>query len=209
MSRSTIISIILFVVLAAAYYYLRNQSQAEGDVLITPEPSQKVEYLFSPVDGTPTKINVQSNTGESVQLERDADNAWALTLPTKTAADPTIAEALASQITTIQIMDHVPDVEADVVGLSAPNYTVVIEFSKANLQRKLDIGVVTPTETGYYVRDTSGEIVIVSRSSIEALINLLLTPPYLETPTPSLVPSVETPNSTIPGTTEVSSTPTP
>ena len=43
----------------------------------------------------------------------------------------------------------------------------------------------TPTESGYYVSDTGGQIVVVSRSSVDALIALLENPPYLETPTPN------------------------
>ena len=62
------------------------------------------------------------------------------------------------------------------------------------LKRTVDVGVITPTESGYYVRE-SDKIVIVSRSAIDALLGLLTNPPYLETPSPAPVtPEAGTPS---------------
>jgi hypothetical protein len=59
-------------------------------------------------------------------------------------------------------------------------------------ERSVDIGVITPTESGYYVRSTDGKIVIVSKSAIDSLLGMLIAPPYLETLTPGPIPSTET-----------------
>jgi hypothetical protein len=61
---------------------------------------------------------------------------------------------------------------------------LTVKFS-TGVERFAEIGVITPTENGYYVR-IDGEIVIVSRSAIDAFIGLLANPPYAETPTPPL-----------------------
>ena len=59
----------------------------------------------------------------------------------------------------------------------------------------VEIGVITPTESGYYVRKAD-KILIVSRSAIDSLLGLLTNPPYLETPTPAPVtPEADTPSS--------------
>ena len=207
MRRSTVIYLLLFLVLAGAYYYLNNREQP-ADISLTLEPTSEVKYLFTADDGTPTSIHIESKSGEVVEVARDTDNAWMITQPQETKADQGSAEAAASQVTTMQILDTVPDVDPDIVGLTDPEYIMMIKFT-SEVERKVEIGVITPTESGYYVRADNADIVIISRSSVDALLGLLTNPPYLETPTPSPIPT-ETP---IPPTTEPATpsnaTPTP
>jgi hypothetical protein len=208
MRRSTVIYLLLFLLLAGAYYYLNNREQP-ADIALTVEPSAEVKYLFTAEDGTPTSIRIESKAGDIVEVARDADNAWAVIQPIEAKADQASAEAAASQVTTMQILDTIPDVDPEIVGLADPEYTLMIKFT-GDVERNVEIGVITPTESGYYVRNANGDIVIVSRSSVDALLGLLTNPPYLETATPSSIPPTETP---IPPTPEAvtpsNETPTP
>ncbi|HET9909121.1 MAG TPA: DUF4340 domain-containing protein [Anaerolineales bacterium] len=191
MRRPTVIFLLLFLALAATYYYLNNREQP-ADIALTVEPTTEVTYLFPAEDGLPTSIRIESNAGDAVEVARDTDNAWALIQPQAAPADQASAEAAASQVTTMQILDTIPDVDPEIIGLADPQYIITIKFT-GGVERKVDIGVVTPTESGYYVRNTNGDIVIISRSSVDALLGLLLNPPYLETPTPEATPSNATP----------------
>lgn len=202
MRRSTTIYLLLLVVLAGIYYYLNNREEL-ADISITLEPEEVVSYLFSASDGVPTSIRIESKAGEIVEVARDADNAWALKLPLEASADPAAAEAAASQITTMRIVDTIPDIDLEIVGLESPDYTLTIQFG--DVERNASIGVITPTENGYYVLSPNGEIVIVSASAVDALLNLLTFPPYLETPTPSPT-ATETP---LPSSTPEAGTATP
>ena len=197
MRRSTVIYLLLFLVMAGAYYYLNNRPKT-ADIALTLTPEETVSYLFTSSDGIPTSIHMESKTGEVVELMRNADNAWALTLPLKASADQGAVEAAVSQLTTIRITDHLQNISPKDVGLDAPDYKLTVKFTN-NVERIAEIGVVTPTGNGYYVR-SSGQIVIVSKSAIDALIGLLTNPPYAETLTPSPIP---------PTTTETSLPPTP
>ena len=183
MRRSTIVYLVLLLVLAGVYYYLNNREQP-ADITVTLEPESQVSYLFTAEDGLPTGIRIEAKDGETVEVARGADEAWALILPVEAKADQAAAEAAASQVATLRILDTIPDVDPEVVGLSSPEYTLVIHFT-GDVERKADVGVITPTESGYYVRDSAGEIVIVSKSSLDALLGLLANPPYMETPLPS------------------------
>jgi len=183
MRRSTVVYLLLLLVLAGVYYYLNNREQP-ADITVTLEPESQVSYLFTAEDGLPTGIRIEAKTGETVQVARGADEAWALMLPIEAKADQAAAEAAASQVTTLRILDRVPDVDPEIVGLSVPEYTLIIRFT-SGVERKAEIGVITPTESGYYVRNADGEIVIVSKSSLDSLLGLLTNPPYLETPLPS------------------------
>jgi hypothetical protein len=191
---STVVYLVILVGLLGAYLYLRNREQP-AEIELTLEPGTEVRYLFTAEEGTPTRIRIDSQTGETVEVARDAESTWTLIQPVAADADPAAAEAAATQVTTMRILDTVPDVEPEVVGLEVPEYTLTIGFTTGG-ERTVDVGVITPTENGYYVRDTSGQVVIVSRDSIDALLGLLDNPPYLETPTPPpAIPGADTPPS--------------
>lgn len=193
--RSTVVYIVLLLLLAGAYYYLNNREQP-AEIEATVEPGSEVaqEYLFTAEEGTPTSIRIESKSGETVEVRRGEDNAWALTQPVEAKADQGAAEAAASQVTTMRILDTVPDVEPGIIGLEEPAYVLTVAFTGAG-ERTVDIGVITPTESGYYVRDAD-RIVIVSRSAIDSLLGLLSNPPYLESPTPApATPEAGTPPS--------------
>ena len=207
MRRSTVIYLLLFLVLAGTYYYLNNREQP-ADISLTLEPTSEVKYLFTADDGTPTSIHIESKAGEVVEVARGTDNAWVITQPEEARADQASAEAAASQVTTMQILDTVPDVDPDIVGLADPEYILTVKFA-GDMERNVEIGVITPTESGYYVRNANGDIVIISRSSVDALLGLLTNPPYLETPTPSPIPTETPPPPTPDPATPSNATPTP
>ena len=183
MRRSTVIYLLLFLGMAGAYYFINNRPKP-ADIALTVTPESPASYLFSSDDGTPTSIRVESQAGEVVELARNAENAWALILPIEASAEQGSSEAAASQLTSIRISDRLPNISPKDVGVDVPAYTLTVKFTNG-VERIVEIGVITPTENGYYVQ-TDGEIVIVSRSAIDALIGLLTNPPYAETPTPPL-----------------------
>ena len=209
MRRSTWIYLLLLVGLAGLYYFLNNREQP-ADIAVTIEPGEVVSYLFSADEGIPSRIRIESKSGEIVELERDVDNVWALKLPFEASADQGSAEAAASQVTTMRILDTLAGIDLEVVGLEIPDYSITIEFT-SGVERKADIGVITPTVSGYYVQNQDGKVVIVTKSSVDSLLTLLTNPPYLETPTPSPIPATETPVPSTPetGTVTARNTPTP
>ena len=183
MRRSTIIYLLLFLGIAGAYYYLNNREEPVADIAVTLEPGSEVSYLFSFEDGAPTSIRIESKTGETVEVARGADNAWVLILPTEAAADQGSAEAAASQVTVIQILDRLPNLAPQDVGLDDPEYKMNLKFT-SGVERNVEVGVITPTESGYYIRVDGGEIMIVSKYTLDSLLGLLNNPPYMPTETP-------------------------
>jgi Domain of unknown function (DUF4340) len=214
--RSTVVYLVLLLALAGAYYYL-NHREKPADIEVTAEPGTEIAqaYLFTAEDGTPSSIHLESKAGQVVEVARGADNAWALTQPVEAKADQAAAEAAASQITTMSILDTVPDVDTKLVGLETPEYVLTVKFT-SGVERTVDIGVITPSESGYYVRDADGKLIIVSKSAIDSLLGLLDNPPYLETLTPSPIPPTatltplpasQTPETGTPSNVTVTSTP--
>jgi len=188
--RSTLVVIlILIAVIGFSLYFNKNkEKQATIDTTLTPQT--QTEYLFNAADGTPIGIRVESKTGEVVELARNADKAWALIKPIEASAEQGSAEAAATQITAIAVSDHVSNVSPKDVGLDAPDFKITVTFTN-NVERIAEIGVVTPTGNGYYAR-VGNDIVIVSKTSIDALTGILTNPPYAETLTPSPIPATAT-----------------
>ena len=202
MRRSTIIFVLLFVIVAGVYYYLNNRDES-ADIAITLEPEEEITYLFSADVGVPTGIRIESKDGAVVELERGADGAWSVNEPFEGAANSGSVEAAASQITTMRVLDTLPDIDLDVVGLDPPEYELTVTFG--DVERIVSIGVITPTGNGYYMLNEDGDVVIVSAGAVDGLLSLLANPPYLETLTPSPT-ATETP---LPTGTPEPATPTP
>lgn len=186
MRRSTIAYLVLFaVVLAAAYYFNNRAETIEAEA--TPEATAPpIEYLFTSADGLPTRIRIESKAGEAVEAALNEENAWVLVQPEEADADQGAVEAAAGQVTTMRILERVPGLAPDAVGLDGPEYTISFQFT-SGAERTIEIGVLTPTERGYYARDEQGGIVIVSGNAVNALLGLLTSPPYasMETPPPA------------------------
>lgn len=205
--RSTVVYIVILLALVGTYFYFRNREQQPvEDVLITPEATaEETRYLFNAEAGLPTSISIIAKTGETVEVTRDAENAWVLTMPIEAKADAAASEAAASQVTTLRVLDSIPDADLDLLGLTVPDYILNIRFD-SDTERIIKVGSVTPSESGYYVQDASGgDVLIASKSSLDALLGLLTMPPYLETPTPSPIPTETLMPSATP---EVGATPT-
>ncbi len=205
MRRNTTLVYLLILAVALGAYYLINNREKPAEIAITLEPDEIASYLFNAADGVPSNIRIESKTGETVEVARGEDGVWELILPIEASADQAAAEAAASQVTTLRIEDTITDIPLDVIGLDAPEYTLIVQF-KSGVERKASVGVITPTENEYYALSPDGNVVIINKFSLDPLLGLLAAPPYLETPTPSPAPTETfTP---LPPTSEVGS-PTP
>jgi hypothetical protein len=208
--RSTVVYIVILFALAGVWYYMNNREEPIAEATPTPEAVEELQYLFTTTDGVVTALHISANTGEVVEVARNADNAWEVIMPIEAVADQASAEAAASQVSGMRILDSVKDIDLDLVGINDPAYILTVTFN-TGLERKIKIGVVTPTESGYYVQDQAGgDVMIISKSSLDALLGLLTSPPYLETPTPSPVPTeTAAPSATPEAVTPVNETATP
>ena len=125
-------------------------------------------------------------------MARSEDGAWAVELPFETEANQGAVEAAASQVTALRIISEINDADPSIFGFDTPAYLITVTFGDGKIS-KLEVGDATPTNSGYYVRVDGEKMVIVGLSSIDALTTLALFPPYLNTPTPTALPSTPTP----------------
>ena len=185
--RPTWILLVLLVLVVGAYLLIKTHPIKNTEP--TPIPSAN-GYLVTPSDGVLQNLQIHDKKGQTFQMQRDLSKTWVITAPTSTVADQALAGEAETQVGALRIITRLespPDPSA--IGLDAPSYTMELGFISAK-NHKLEVGNLTPTSSGYYVRFDDGKIYVISQSGIDALVNLLTAPPYPATETPS--PTVET-----------------
>jgi hypothetical protein len=198
----TLIAVLLLLAMIELTVYLKQQKEKTDTGTAT--AVSEAAPIFNAEDGVVTSIEIKPTEGETVKVARDAKNVWALELPTKTEADQALAEAAATQVSALKVISQI-NADPEIFGLKNPAFTITIEF-KGGKKRTLEIGDATPTNSGYYVRVDKDKMMIADLSGIQSLLQLVISPPYLNTPTPTSVPPTETPVSS---PTEAISAPTP
>jgi hypothetical protein len=192
--RPTWILLIILALAIGAYFLIKNRPLKSSQS--TPTATGNT-YLVTKADGTLQSLRIDDNQGNVVQLQRDPSKVWVLAAPTPGEADQALAGAAETQVGALRIvttLETIPDLS--VVKLDSPAYTIVLMFD-SGIQHKLEVGDLTPTGSGYYVRYDNGKVYVISQSGIDSLLNLLKAPPYPATPTPavtdtpSLTPTLE------------------
>jgi len=181
--------LVLFILLIGVYFIVKNQQETAA-AQATPTPG--ATSLFGPQEGQPTSIEVAPDEGETVRLARDAQGVWVLELPIRAEANQALAEGAASQAAALKVERELENRDLEIFGLDVPAHVITIEFDSGT-RHVLEIGDSTPTRSGYYVRLDEDRLMIVGMNGIDALMNLAVSPPYLNTPTPSPLPPTETP----------------
>ncbi len=205
--RSTWIILALFVLAIGAYFALKSRPLKST----APTPTVLGNTMLVTIGTDQLQgIRVSDNQNKITQIERDMNGQWKVTLPAPAPADQGLAEEAATQVGAINIVTNLqtsPDLTA--IGLGTPAYTITLTF-KSNAQHTIEVGILTPTSSGYYVRYDKGSVFVVSQNSIDSLTNLLNSPPYIPTATlePTQEPSTPVPTDTPMETVQPSPTPT-
>ena len=218
--RSTWVLLILLILAVGAYFLFKAHASKTSQA--TPTPSST--YLVTAADGTLQSLQISDTKGDTVRMQRDPSKVWVLTAPTAGTADQGLAGAAESQVGALAVVtDLAAPTDLTTFQLTTPAYKINLTFDNG-VQHMIEVGGLTPTGSGYYVRFDSKRIVVVKQDGIDSLLNLLKSPPYpaTETPVPSDTPTdtltatpTETPNpdATLPASASVTatetSTPTP
>lgn len=186
MKSSTVIVLVIFLALVGLVLYLNQKESAANELDLDITPPAPVEFLFSDIEGRPTRIDLKSETGEQVVITRNEAGVWVLEQPIETEADQASAEAAVSQLTSLRIESRL-EVAPEAAGLVQPLYTFTVILTGGS-EKSVIIGDLTPTGIGYYARvDGNDETLIIGRAGLEALFTLIESPPYVE-PTPTNMP---------------------
>lgn len=187
----TWIAVLLFAALIGFAVYLKSEKEKKADT-VEVTPVSETAAVFAENDIV-TSIQIKPTDGETVKVARNAENVWAVELPLEAEADQGLVEAAAAQISALQVISPIAaGSDPEIFGLKDPAYIITIEF-KGGTTRALEVGEVTPTNSGYYARLDKDKMMVTDLGGIESLLQLGFFPPYLNTPAPASLPPTATP----------------
>ncbi len=208
--RPTWILLIVLVLLVAAYFVVINRV-LPATASLTPTATVDT-FLITPADGILQILKITDAESHTFQMQRNTSGTWVVTLPTAGTADQALAGAAETQVGALRIVTTLDSsLNLGDAGLSTPVDTIELTFAN-ELKHVIQVGTLTPTGSGYYVRFDAGNLYVVSQAGIEALLNLLTAPPFPATATPvSTLQETTTPTLEIvtPTSTMETVTPTP
>ena len=188
--RPTWILLAILALAVGAYFFIKNQPNKPKTSTPTPAGSS---YLITKAYGVLQSLRISDSKGINFQMQRDLSKAWVITAPTSGTADQGLAGAAETQVGALSIVSTLtnpPDLSA--VGLRVPADTMELGFVTGT-SHKIEVGNMTPTSSGYYVRFDGRTIYVIEKSGIDALLNFLTAPPFPATATPAATSDTSTP----------------
>jgi hypothetical protein len=198
--RPTWILLVILVLAVGAYFFIENRP---SKINASTPTATAGSFLITQAQGVLQSLHIVDNKGDTFQMQRDLSKAWVVTAPSSGPADQGLAGAAETQVGALSIVTtlNTPPTLSD-IGLAVPADTIDLVFVNGT-SHTLEIGNLTPTSSGYYVRFDGGKIYVIEKSGIDSLLNLLTNPPF--PPTPTSPPTPETTGTPTSGI----STPTP
>jgi hypothetical protein len=185
--RPTWILLILLALAIVAYFLVRNHNTADLSAASTPTTPVET-FLVTTADGALQNLRV-SDSQHIVEIRRNTSGTWIIDLPTAGLADESLVGAAETQINALRIVSTLDNqLNLADAGLTPPVSTIELAFA-SGIKHVLEVGSMTPSNSGYYVRYDAGNVYVISAAGVDALLNLVTAPPYLATATPS--PTVE------------------
>jgi hypothetical protein len=200
--RSTWILLGLFaLVLAFAWGLQRFQSQRQAS--ITPTAAAGDQQLLDIQGSAVASLSVENDRGQSLVLGRDTAGLWTILEPQGGGeTDTGRAESAITQLLSLrsQYALEMPDNLED-YGLLTPAYTLTLALNGGE-KHVILVGKEAPVVSGYYIRLDGGLPQVVSKFSLDPVLEMIAEPPYAPTATPALLPEGSgTPGATLaPGT---------
>lgn len=192
MKRSNWIWLILLALSIGAYFLIK----ANADKNAAEEtPVAESNLLIDATGDVLQSIRIYDNDYNIVELVRNENGVWTVSLPAAGEADPSLASAAETQLGALGITSQLGAVaNFGDFGLEFPAYTIKLAYY-SGAQHKIEVGDLAPTNTGYYVQLDDGDVYVVSQYNLDTILNLIENPPYLPTPTPepTATPSEATP----------------
>jgi len=177
--RSTLVLLGIFILLLVAFF-LWQRYQKEEEVEITPTADQ--ELLISP-DLTVSSLRIEVVGSQLVEVERDDQGQWNLIVPEGYETDTASVDSAISQLSSLRILSEFDQgIDLGGAGLVVPVYRITAS-SKNGEEVVLDIGKLSPTGSGYYIRKGGKDVYIVSKYSLDSIIKLVEEPPIKPSPT--------------------------
>jgi serine/threonine protein kinase len=165
--------ILLILGMVFGVWYVESSNARVHNVSNAPTSSTSQNTIFAIEDGSPSSIEIDASSGQNIKVEI-VNGHWSVTQPLGVSLNQDSAVAVAKDVASLQILEIFSPVgnSAEDFGLDKPLYVLTIGFSNGD-EHKLDVGDVTVTNSGYYVRVDNRVMYVVGFSQIDNLLSLL------------------------------------
>lgn len=188
--RSTLIVLGLFVVLVGFTLWFQRYQASKSANAPTPAPTAAPVFLFGLGNANVDEIKIADNAGKNIDLTRDPTSSkWVITGIPPDQADSNHINEISSQITSLEVQETMTEtLPLASIGLDPSTYTITVTTS-AGSQLVTYVGTQTAIGSGYYVRNSAGQVMIVDKTGMDDILNLLKNPPLIPTATPTQAPT--------------------
>lgn len=188
--RSTLVVFVLFVIALAALLVLQRAPNSPLKPASTPLPTGMPNMILGWKSADVSVLTGKSVDGKEKRLTRNSDGSWAYGALTIEGGK---VEQLLSELLAARIVAQMPsDLSLKDMLLEAPTQVMTLQSSDGR-SLNVQIGSITPTQSGYYVRVDNNQAVVVGKSSLDAVLQLFdevgqPTPTPIPTPTAQAAP---------------------
>ena len=208
--RNTWITLIVLIASVAFFYFIQKTNLLTASQLPTSTP---VPLLLGNTTDPITSIKLTDPQGMVIVASLDNNNVWIIEQPTNLQISQGNMQEILSDLTGIYVRSPLLSaVPLEATGLQTPTHSLTLTYKSGNVH-VINVGILSPVRSGYYVQLDNGNPVIVTQSNIDNIIELLSSIIYTPTPnSSSTFPlTTETPkvSSTVSLTTTPLITPTP
>ncbi len=175
--------IVFIAVLGLAYYLQKSPLKTPASADITPSPTAEVPLLEGWQAQDIQMVEVKS-PDRNLEVNKNPDGTWVIASENVPAKDGAVG-LITAQLTSMRILSQMDaSYPLDSLGLSSPEKIIVFANAQGK-QVEVQIGNATPTDSGYYVRLDQGTPVVVSKDTVDAVMNMMQKDQLVEpTPTP-------------------------
>jgi len=189
--RSTWILLALFMISLGGLWLWQRSGGNETTKTETPFPTS-LPLLLNMDTNQIMGIKIEDAAGKRVVFTSLGGSSWIITEPVRDNVDMDAFSSVLQQLTSLQplsMLDPIPPL--DQIGMVIPAHTITIT-DQGGKDAVLEVGALTPTQSGYYVR-VEGKLYVVSVAPVDAFVDMLTNPPIpVKTATPTGISSMET-----------------
>lgn len=182
--RPTWILLALFVISLGGLWFWQRSDGNETAETGTPFPTSLPLLLNLDVNQI-RDIKIEDAAGKRLVLSSLGGSSWIITEPERDNVDMDAFSSVLQQLTLLQplsMIDPIPPL--DQIGMVIPAYTITVT-DQTGKDTIFEVGVQTPTQSGYYVL-VEGKLYVVGAATIDAFLDMLTNPPVppkIATPT--------------------------
>lgn len=185
--RSTGILLAILVILVGFTWLFQRYQANITDNTATVIPTIALVNIYDLTGKQVNEVDISDSTGDKVVFHRKAESdQWSIANFPVEQADSFQIESNLAQLFAISAQETLTQTPPlDSIGLVTPAYTISLTTADGETINTY-VGSITPIGSGYYLRVNSGSISIVGKVVMDDVLNMLINPPLIATPTPEI-----------------------